>query len=76
MPSILCRCGEKLGYGEIPNPIEWLAISDKEYDAFACDINAEELYRNMRSFLKCPSCGRLWMFWDGFEGLPTVYAPE
>lgn len=76
MPSILCRCGEKLRYGEIPNSIEWLAISDNEYDAFSGEINAEDLYRNMCSLLKCPRCGRLWAFWDGFGSPPTVYVPE
>lgn len=76
MPSILCRCGEKLGYGDIPNHIEWLAISDKEYDAYSGEVDAEDLYRKMRSILRCPRCGRLWVFWDGFENPPASYIPE
>jgi hypothetical protein len=76
MPSIQCHCGERLGYGEIPNPIEWLAISDAEYDAYSGMIDSEALYNAMRSFLKCPRCGRLWVFWDGFQKPPKVYAPE
>ncbi len=31
MPSILCSCGARLDYGSIPNPIEWLIISDTDY---------------------------------------------
>ena len=76
MPSILCRCGEVLRYGEIPNPIEWLFISDKEYDECSEKIDAEELYRKMRSILECSACGRIYMFWDGFKGLPSCYVPE
>lgn len=76
MPSMICRCGEKLGYGEIPNPIEWLTISDVEYDAFCGQIDAEDLYMKMRSILKCVKCGRLWVFWDGFDRPPSVYSPD
>lgn len=75
MPAIKCKCGETLRYGEIPNPIEWLFISDAEYDGSAGRIEAEELYRRMNSFLKCPSCKRLWVFWDGFECDPEEYLP-
>jgi hypothetical protein len=76
MPSILCTCGEKLGYGEIPNPIEWLAISDTAYDGYAGNIDAEALYREMKSILECPRCGRLWAFWDGFGKPAKVYVVE
>jgi hypothetical protein len=76
MPSINCKCGEKLGYGEIPNPIEWLIISDKAYDGFAGMIDSEALYKDMKNILKCSNCGRLWVFWNGFESEPSCYAPE
>ena len=73
MPSINCKCGKKLGYGEIPNSIEWLMISDEAYDKYSGEIDSELLYKEMKSFLKCPNCGRLWVFWDGFQSSPTVY---
>ncbi len=76
MPSINCKCGEKLGYGEIPNPIEWLTISDTDYDFYEGNIDAENLYLKMKSILKCPSCNRLWVFWSGFDSDPTSYAPD
>ena len=75
MPSIRCRCGEALRYGDIPCPIEWLFIADTEYDKFIERVDAEELYQVMRSFLQCPRCGRLWLFWDGFEKPPMEYVP-
>jgi hypothetical protein len=56
MPSLKCTCGEKLSYGEIPNPIEWLTISDVAYDSYEDSIDPEKLYLEMKSILKCPSC--------------------
>jgi hypothetical protein len=76
MPAIRCKCGEVIRYGEIPNPVEWLFISDTEFDAFSETIEAEALYRQMNSFLQCPACKRLWMFWNGFNSDPTEYLPQ
>ena len=76
MPSITCKCGERLGYGEIPNPIEWLIISDVDYDSYENAVDAEKLYQEMKSILKCPSCDRLWFFWSGFGSEPTSYIPD
>jgi hypothetical protein len=36
------------------------------YDQFSGDVDAEEIYRAMLPMLKCPSCERLWVFWEGF----------
>ncbi len=76
MPSLLCKCEHKIQYGAIPCPDEWLFISDEGYDQFSGDVNAEEIYRAMSSFLKCPNCGRLWVFWEGFAKPPTAYKAE
>lgn len=76
MPSIKCKCGEKLGYGAIPNPIEWLIISDSTYDTYAGKIDSEKLYQEMKNILKCPMCSRLWIFWDGFDAPPVSYKLE
>lgn len=78
MPAILCKCGNRLGYDEIPNPIEWLIIPDKDFDFDGDDgmVNSSAMYEKMKSFLKCSSCGRLWFFWDGFESEPISYKQE
>ncbi|GEB35949.1 MULTISPECIES: hypothetical protein [Brevibacillus] len=73
MPKMKCRCGDVLSYGEIPCPIEHLFISDTDFDKFVGKIEAENLYSTMKSFLKCPNCNRLWIFWNGFEEEPTEY---
>lgn len=73
MPGMRCRCGEAIPYGEIPCKDEWLFISDVEFDKFSGSVDAEEIYKTMSSFLKCPRCQRLWVFWNGFNHDPTEY---
>jgi len=73
MPRILCKCGETLRYGDIPCPIEWRFISDKDFDRFSGMVDSEEVYSATRSFLRCPSCKRLWVYWNGFSSDPTEY---
>lgn len=75
MPSIRCKCGELLRFGEIPNPIEWLLVRDTVFDKYQGTVDAEEIYRTMISALQCPKCGRLWVFWDGFGESPGEYLP-
>ncbi len=76
MPAIMCKCGHKIGYGEIPNPNELLVISDIEYDAFSGLIDSEELYKQMKSMLQCEKCNRLWYFKNGFKNAPIVFTPD
>lgn len=73
MPGIHCACGERIRYGEIPNPVEWLFISDCEFGSITGAIDAEVLYQRMKSFLQCPACKRIWIFWNGFGAPPTEY---
>jgi hypothetical protein len=77
MSKFLCKCDTVIPIsGAIPNPIEWLIISDQAYDNYSGNIDSEKLYSEMRSFLKCEKCGRLWFFWDGYDHPPKLYAPE
>jgi hypothetical protein len=64
-----------LPYGDIPCPNEWLFISDADYDAFFGQVDAEAIYRAMKSFLNCPECGRLWVFWNGYQGVAQEFVP-
>jgi hypothetical protein len=76
MPSIACKCGYRLDFGQVPNPTEWLVISDTRFEGFVGSVDAEELYAEFEHFLKCPKCGRLWIYWDGFKNPPTCYDPS
>jgi len=75
MPKFLCECGEALSYSEIPCKIEYKFISDVDYDQFQGEINAEDLYIQMKSFIECQNCKRLWVFWNGYQERPTQYIP-
>jgi hypothetical protein len=76
MPSIFCKCGERILDGQIPQPNEWLLMSDVEYGDYTGMIDAEQLYLAMKSMLLCPQCGRVWIFWNGYQQLPTCYSQE
>ena len=73
MPKMKCKCDTILNYGKIPCPLEYCFISDVEYDKIDATIEWQELYARMNSFLKCPTCGRVWIFWDGFQECATEY---
>jgi hypothetical protein len=76
MPAIKCTCGNVIRYGQIPCPDEFLFISDVDYDKYTGLIDAEELYRNMKSILQCGNCKRLWVYWNGFKNDPQCYRRE
>ena len=68
-------CGLVLRYSDIPCNIEYKFISDLEYDKFQGQVDSEELYLKMNSFLKCPNCKTLWLFWNGSGKEPEQYVP-
>lgn len=65
-----CRCGTTLHFGTVPCEVEWKLISDVEFDRFAGMVDAEDVYSAMVSALRCSTCHRLWIFWDGFGNAP------
>lgn len=75
MPKVQCVCNEIISIGEIPCPNEYLFIADQAYDNYSGKIDSEQLYQNMKSFILCPSCKRLHLFWQGFDKAPIVYTP-
>jgi len=75
MPKMLCTCGNTLNFGDIPCKIQYKFISDVEFDKFHGEIDADDLYLKMKSFLICSSCNRLWFFWNGFGDPPIGYSP-
>jgi uncharacterized protein with PIN domain len=73
VPKFKCKCSSILRYSDIPCDIEYKFISDVDYDNYQGSVNVEELYMKMESFIKCPNCQRLWVFWLGFQNEPTEY---
>lgn len=77
MAKFNCLCGIMIQTsGPIPNPVEWKLLSDTEFDQFEGLVDAESVYRASRSMFKCSNCGRLWVFWNGFDHDPIVYMRE
>ncbi|MEV7968750.1 hypothetical protein AB0O34_22605 [Sphaerisporangium sp. NPDC088356] len=77
MAKIRCICQHIITTsGAIPNPLEWKIISDPRFDDFEGLVEAEEVYRACSSMFRCPKCGRLWVYWDGFDGEPACYTPQ
>jgi len=73
----LCPCGATVqSSGAIPNPSEWLLISDSDFDAFSGTVEAEDVYKEMTHAFRCAACHRLHVFWSGLELEATIYAVE
>ena len=77
MSKIQCLCLTSIPTsGEIPNPLEWKVLADSKFDEFEGSVDAEDIYRECGSIFRCPTCGRLWVFWDDLGGNPQCYLPE
>jgi hypothetical protein len=77
MPKILCDCVDSIPLGAIPSSNQYLIISDVDFEPFfELKVNAEDVYAAMKLAAKCPECGRLHIFWDGFHKPGIVYKVE
>lgn len=81
MARFKCLCGTTLSTsGEIPNPIEWKLWSDVTFTAHweATDgvARMSDLEHDSVLLYRCPVSDHLWVFWDGIEAAPRVYAPD
>lgn len=77
MAKWLCRCGTQMqASGDIPNPQQWLLHSDVDFEAFQGVVEAESVYRAATHAYRCQSCDRLYVFWDGYDSEPAVYARD
>ncbi|MGW7535516.1 hypothetical protein [Amycolatopsis sp. NPDC054798] len=77
MAKFRCVCDYVISTsGEIPNPLEWKVISDQKFDEFEGMVDAEAVYLAGTSMFRCPQCGCLWVFWNGFAEPPECYAPQ
>lgn len=76
MPKIKCNCGNIIGLGKIPSPHESLLISDIDFEKYWKKCDVEQLYKEMTIVVKCDSCNRLHIFFEGFDKPATVYKEE
>jgi hypothetical protein len=76
MSKFRCVCGHALSTsGEIPNPDEWLFMSDVEFEEVRGDVDAEVLYRRFGRAYVCPASGHIWVFERPDDASPKGYAP-
>lgn len=77
MAKLRCVCNTAIQTsGPIPNELEWKILSDVEFDRFEGQIDSEEIYLASSSMFRCPTCDRLWIFWNGMDKPPLCYKPE
>ncbi|QQT26617.1 MULTISPECIES: hypothetical protein [Sphingobacterium] len=73
MPKIRCVCDYIINLSEIPSPNQYLIISDVEMDTYVGQVDVEQLYMAMKIVARCSNCGRLHVFYDGFDEDPVIY---
>jgi hypothetical protein len=75
--KIRCDCDEILSIsGPIPNPIEFRLLADTKLEEFDESVDISRIQMESTLGLKCPRCGRLWIFWNGLSNLASCYKPE
>jgi len=73
----MCACGSTLrSSGAIPNPGEWLLVSDTDFDGFSGLVQAEDVHQAMTHAFRCAKCDRLHIFRSGLEHEPIVYTVD
>lgn len=77
MAKFLCACGGLIRTsGGIPNPQQWNLISDEGFEVFwESEVDASRVYSEFIHAYRCDDCGRLWIFWQGYDASPTEYVP-
>lgn len=59
MAKMWCKCGEILR-DDTPD-WSFFLLSRREFDV---DKDSTLLFGQARLVIRCPACGRLWVFWD------------
>jgi hypothetical protein len=71
-----CRCGDVLSTsGPVPHPDGLYVMTEERYEARA-DAPDFDLIRESVGAHRCPTCERLWVWWDGWAASATIYTPE
>ena len=78
MASMICKCGEKLSDQLIPNDIQLIIYTDKEWDIITSSESIDPLKIKGPEYdvWRCPKCERLYFFKDGVEKAVKIYKIE
>ena len=67
MATLLCKCNTILRDDD-PD-LSYLVLSNREFDV---DESPIALLGKTKQLWRCPTCGRLWVFWEDVAA-PTEY---
>lgn len=76
MSSLLCKCDEIIDLSRIPSPNRYWFLNDNEYMNILNAIDEKQKifsYDDAIMVVKCPSCGRIWIFNKSYEENPRSY---
>jgi len=75
MSSLLCVCDNLIDISLIPNPNGLVFFNEVEFFNWECleDNLTESLHKILRWAVRCPNCGRIWMFNPGYGTEPELY---
>jgi hypothetical protein len=59
----------------LPHPDAFYVLAEERFEARA-DAPDFDLIRESEGAQLCTSCGRLWVWWDGWDEEPAVYRLE
>ena len=78
MASMICNCGNRLSNHEIPNDIQLIVYTDKEWDMITSyeEIKPWMIPRPTYDVWRCPDCGRIYVFDDNYNGPIYIYKLE
>lgn len=76
MPKLLCLCDFVIPLHGIPCQDQYMIFSDVEFDKFPEETKVDDVYDISQIVIKCPNCGRLHIFWNGFRNPQTIYKIE
>jgi hypothetical protein len=73
MPGYLCKCDVRMDYTEIPAACSYYLVEDAAVDIQEDITTHQAAWTDLKNVLRCPACGRLWIFWNGMALAPTEY---
>ena len=78
MAKVMCRCGNLLSSVQCPNDVQLRVYTDAEWDAIINMgvIDSVDIPFPKYDVWKCPKCGRIYVYDDGYGDPIAVYTLE
>ena len=78
MANVMCRCGNRLSNVQCPNDVQLYVYTDAEWDAIINMgvIDPIDIPSPKYDVWRCPKCGRIYVYGDGYGEPIAVYTLE